>query len=104
MLFNIAINSLLVRLADAEVKIHAYADDIGFFASSKNQLIKAIKIVESWNTETNIALNKEKSAILVLRVDRRTPKFELSHICGIPVVTEVKYLGVILDDCGDAKP
>ena len=104
MLFNIAINSLLVRLADADILTHAYADDIGFFASSKIQLLKAIKIVESWNAETNIELNKSKSAILAIRVDRRTPKFELSHICGIPVVTEVKYLGVILDDCGDAKP
>ena len=44
-------------------------------------------------------MNKKKSAILELRVDRRTRNTFNKTFMGIPVVTEQKYLGVIIDDC-----
>ena len=47
-------------------------------------------------------INKEKSAILVLRKDRRTPGVEKgkndSQIEGIKVLTNYKYLGVMVED------
>jgi len=41
-----------------------------------------------------MATNKSKSAILVARLDRRTRAPRTTQICGIPVATSYKYLGV----------
>ena len=47
-------------------------------------------------------VNKEKSAIMALRKDRRTPGVERGRteerIEGIGVVTSYKYLGVVMED------
>ena len=50
-------------------------------------------------------MNKQKSGILVLRVDRRTPlPARFTSTNGIPVVSSYKYLGLLVDDCMDLKP
>ena len=47
-------------------------------------------------------MNRDKSAIMVLRKDRRTPGVERlngdSSIAGIGVRTQYKYLGVMIED------
>ena len=48
-------------------------------------------------------MNKQKSAVMCVRVDRRTPMPNFEQVIGIPVVPEYKYLGVTLDDCGSVK-
>ena len=47
-----------------------------------------------------MALNKAKSGIMVIRVDNRTRPIKQKEICGIPVVTSYKYLGVQVSDNG----
>ena len=43
-------------------------------------------------------LNKNKSAILAVRLDKRTRQVKDSHIQGIPIVENFSYLGVHLND------
>jgi hypothetical protein len=43
-------------------------------------------------------LNKAKSGILVIRIDKRTKKYSKQQICGIDVVESYKYLGVQISD------
>ena len=49
-------------------------------------------------------MNNAKSGIMAIRADRRTPMWKAKTIKEIPVVSEYKYLGLIIDDCGDMKP
>ena len=43
-------------------------------------------------------MNKKKSGILRLRVDKRTPMDNKKEIHGYPIVAHYKYLGIILDE------
>ena len=50
-------------------------------------------------------MNYQKSGVMAVRVDRRTPVYKArSTVLQVPVVTQYKYLGLLLDDCGDMKP
>ena len=50
-------------------------------------------------------MNKQKSGILALRVDRRTKMpARITSTNGIPIVPHYKYLGLLVDDCMDLKP
>ena len=56
------------------------------------------KAIVKWSNEFEIEVNYKKSAIMQIRKDRRTPTRLESTLAGFPVVTEYKYLGVIIDD------
>ena len=45
-------------------------------------------------------LNKLKSGILVVRVDGRTRQIKRKDFSGIPVITQYKYLGILISDTG----
>ena len=76
----------------------AYADDLAFTCRNKENLRRAIRATNAWCERTGMEVNRDKSAILVLRKDRRTPGVERGKveavIEGIGVVKEYKYLGV----------
>jgi hypothetical protein len=80
----------------------AYADDLAFTCRNKENLRRAIRATNAWCSETGMEVNNEKSAIMVLRKDRRTPGVERgtddAKIEGIGVVTNYKYLGVTVED------
>jgi hypothetical protein len=80
----------------------AYADDLAFTCKTKEDLRRAIRVTNSWCERTGMEVNRDKSAILVLRKDRRTPGVERgkvdAKIEGIRVVKEYKYLGVTVQD------
>jgi hypothetical protein len=80
----------------------AYADDLAFTCRNKENLRRAIKATNVWCHQTGMEVNNEKSAIMVLRKDRRTPGVERGtgdeKIEGIKVATEYKYLGVTVAD------
>ena len=103
-LFNIYIDSLLHTLARLNLKPLAFADDIAFVALGTMQLIQGIKAAEGWSTDFGISLNREKSGILCVRADLRTPAPSYLSVRNIPIVRHYKYLGVTIDDCGDFKP
>ena len=103
-LFNLYIDDLITALASASSKVLAFADDIAFFAKDLTELKRAMGTIERWSTRSGIEMNYEKSGIMAIRVDRRTPQFRASKICNVPVVSQYKYLGLVIDDCGDMKP
>jgi hypothetical protein len=80
----------------------AYADDLAFTCKTKEDLKRAIRTTNSWCERTGMEINRDKSAILVLRKDRRTPRVERgkvdAKIEGIGVMKEYKYLGVTIQD------
>ena len=54
--------------------------------------------IDEWCLRHNISLNKDKSNILHIRVDRRTRRNRETKLFGIPVSESARYLGVQLDD------
>lgn len=84
------------RLDDPGLRALAYADDIAMSCSG-NRIKQIVEKVETWCRVNGLALNKEKSAILQIRLDRRT-RPPIGHINDIPFCTQAKYLGVTLDD------
>jgi hypothetical protein len=51
-----------------------------------------------WSQEFHLEVNKEKSAIVLLKADQRTTYHNLQHIQGFPVVKSYKYLGLEIDN------
>ena len=80
----------------------AYADDLAFTCTSKGKLKRALEVTEDWCTKNGMLVNKDKSAIMRIRKDRRTKGVEHnsgeSNIMGFPVKTSYKYLGVVIED------
>lgn len=103
-LFNLYINSLLVELANNGVKTLAFADDIVFVSNGDRELFKAIEIAKKWSTQSEIEINFTKSAIMIIRPDKRTKWPNIKTIKGIPVVEQYQYLGITMDDSGSFKP
>ena len=82
---------LLRKLQDETDCAMAYADDLAFTCTSREKLKKALAITEDWCSTTGMEINKDKSAIMRIRKDRRTPGVEHgsgdSSIMGFPVKT-----------------
>ena len=104
-LFNLFVNDLINLLTQKGITTLAYAYDIAFIAKgSKEQLIKCIKVVETWCECNRIKINKGKSGILCIRADKRTRAPNFDKVRDIPLVKFYKYLGIIIDDCGSIMP
>lgn len=73
LLFNIYIDDLLDRLTALGATVLAYADHILVASDSKLQLIDSINAIDNWSKENGININTNKSAILEIRLDQRTP-------------------------------
>ena len=71
-LFNIYIDSLVSELTRTTLRTLAFADDIVFVAKGEVELKKAIEVIEKWSSNSGIYLNRSKSAVLLIRADRRT--------------------------------
>ena len=77
-----------------------YADDLLIICTSPSQLRKCISSIKKWSLENNLLLNAKKSGIIEFTPRARTYPSLLtagSTFEGIPVVTEYKYLGLIVD-------
>lgn len=55
-------------------------------------------MVETWSSENDLQINKKKSAILQIRIDKRTPNDEDEYIQGYPLKQEYKYLGIQIQE------
>ena len=60
------------RAAEIGYNVLAYADDIVIMCD-KSEISKKLELVERWCNLNDISLNKQKSAILHIRADHRTP-------------------------------
>ena len=80
----------------------AFADDIAIVAQGKKKLEEALDTLEQWSEENKMTINHSKSAILIIRADRKT-RNDMTPIHGIPIKTEYKYLGLEISDCADAR-
>ena len=103
LLFVLFIDPLLQKYEEAGVKALAFADDIAFAADGQMELFKAIDITKSWLKDHELSINEDKSGIIQVRADRRTPLPSYTHLKEIPIVDKYTYLGVQVDDCGDMK-
>lgn len=103
-LFNIYIDLLVQKIADANLQVLAFADDIVLIASGTIELIKTIRLVENWCRDFCIQMNTTKSAIMAIRADRRTKLPAYKEVRGIALVTHYKYLELEIDDCIDMRP
>ena len=77
-----------------------YADDLLIICTSPYQLRKCITIIKRWSGENNLLLNPKKSGIIEFLPRTKThPQVYTpgSLLEDIPIVTEYKYLGLIID-------
>jgi hypothetical protein len=74
-LFNIFINDLLEELGAISSRIPmAYADDLGIYCQNLEVVELVIQTVNDWCLVNSIGINAEKSGVMVIRYDRRTPR------------------------------
>ena len=97
-LFALYINDLLVDL-NTNTTCYAFADDLVIVAKGEYLLDEAIRKITRWSRLNGIEVNKQKSGLLQLRKDRRTPLPLIRSRHGYPIVEYYKYLGVEIDDC-----
>ena len=91
--FDIYIDDLL-DMTDAVCHTSlAFADDTGFICSDLNQLILTIREIDKWSKLNKIEINRKKSGIIIVNDDGTDP----NTIEGHTVVSEYKYLGILLD-------
>ena len=77
-----------------------YADDLLVICTSLYQLRKTITVIKKWSVENNLLLNAKKSGIIEFLPRHKTYPSQLkagSLFEDIPIVTEYKYLGFIVD-------
>ena len=99
-LFNLVINPLLEEYELKQIDALAFADDVVFLARSKEELEEAFTLTRTWCQKTGISLNKDKSAVMNLRVDHRQRQIPQSDFDGIPLTTSYRYLGITVSDTG----
>ena len=97
-LWNIYFTSLLIELKTVAIAVLAFADDLSFTVKNRQDLRKCLQICRDWMKRHGMQMNKGKSAIMAIRVDKRTPPIKEKEFEGIPVVEQYVYLGVLIDD------
>ncbi len=99
-LFNIFAESLLNELQERGYSINdllAFADDHLIMNLTKGDLRRAIKLVKEWSHHNNFSLNPDKSGILEIPPRNGALTMEIgSRFEGIPIVSEYRYLGLLL--------
>ena len=95
---NIYIDDLLTQLHQAKVKAlaFAFADDLVLVVKGELALNLAIRRVKAGCSANEVEINAEKSAVMSIRVDKRTPKPKFSKVLGLPLKETYSYLGIVL--------
>ena len=75
-----------------------YADDILILTPSRPQISRILKLIEGWSERNNMKLNKSKSGIVLFRHRRSRRVDHGTHIDGIQIQKEYKYLGCVLNE------
>ena len=108
-LFSLFINDLAIKLkelhcgikiANDNVSILLYADDIVLLSDSEDKLQIMLKHLNCWCIQWSLSINILKSSIVHFR-PKSTPKSQFNFVCGTQQLCTVKkytYLGVTLDE------
>lgn len=104
LLFNVYTYSLH-NIFDSDVKCIQYVDDFCFYTTQDNynQCVKVLKYIvyclKTWFSDHALTISPEKSAVMFFTRHRLhlTDTLTLSGL-KIPIKTEYKYLGVVLDN------
>ena len=72
--------------------------------SGEIELYRAVNILKAWCVEYKIDINYSKSAVMIVRVDKRTKHPGVNSIMGIPLVDRYTYLGIEFDDSMRFQP
>ena len=99
-LWNIFVNKLLSKLEKLKVRACAFTDDIVLVSNNDVNLIKGITFLKKWAAARNLAVNNSKSGIIYMRQQMSYASYQSmpTAICGIPVVTSYKWLGITIDN------
>ena len=106
LLWNLLISEVLTRLKRSlpQLLSQAFADDLGLMqigpdlSTVRALCQRGLKLVYDWCQEVDLGVEANKSQVIVF-TSRRNYTLEPLRLGGveIPLVNEVKYLGVILD-------
>ena len=98
--FVLYLESLIISLQDncQNTHIFAYADDVKLLSKDRNELHKALKIIEHWSNRWNLYLQPKKSehlSFIFSNTLTSSPNFTINNNI-IPQINTVKDLGIIL--------
>ena len=95
LLFNIAIEPLILKLKAAGIKVQCHCDDTAFNISTKLELATALRILTAFEKASGMLLNRGKSVILALK------KSHLAVASGfLPKLKGNRYLGILFTSNG----
>ena len=105
LLWNLAMNRLLLSLEETKIKVVAYADDVaiaarGKFPSTLRDIIqRSLRSIEMWAKENGLGVNPEKTEVVIFSGKKKRPEVRPISLGGmiIPFGDRAKYLGVLLD-------
>ena len=64
-LFTVFMDDLLIQLDKKGYHVFAYADDIAIMGSGEKKLTKAWQTVWNWQLDSQMAVNRKKSGIMM---------------------------------------
>jgi hypothetical protein len=77
--------------------VRAFADDITVICYGEKMLLKVWKIIKRWSNINRVPINIDKSSVMLIKKDQRTPN-PMAWNFEVPLVKEMKYLGVMIRD------
>ena len=109
LLFSLYINSLILKLKEAEVGVKCreqlisvllYADDAVILAEDEKLLKRGLEVLMEWCKEWSVEVNVEKSGVMHMRRKGVKRTVERFYVGGkeIGVVEEYKYLGSVVNE------
>lgn len=106
LLWNLTIDSLLHRLDEHGHFAQAYADDVALVYRGRHmstlceRMQQGLEITLDWCAEQQLSVNPQKTELILFTRRRRLGAYQLPVMNGVELKlsTEVKYLGVILDN------
>ncbi|XP_065359422.1 uncharacterized protein LOC135953441 [Calliphora vicina] len=105
LLWNLAINMLLMKLDSMMCKTVAYADDVAVAVSGKHLdtlsqcLQTSLSTLSQWSTASGLGVNPGKTELVLFSRRYKIPPFPLPRLNGVELKLSdsAKYLGIILD-------
>ena len=74
-------------------EVLTFADDLAKIVGGRNTLSNIFNILEKWTEINGIKVNKNKSGIMLIKGIEEDVEIE-----GYPVISEYKYLGIMIDN------
>ena len=109
LLFSLYINGLVKELKEASCGVECggavipgllFADDTSLFASDGPGIKNSLDVLVRWCDEWGVKINVQKSGIMHIRqkkMERTDVRYVIDNV-EIPVVSQYKYLGCVIDE------